>query len=403
MKSITLKPGREKALIRRHPWIFSGAIASVRGEPGLGETVDILDSRGGFLARGAYSPHSQIQARVWGWDADEEVGATFLRARLKEALALRANEQPATGDREDTSFISRSSSAIRLVHAESDQLPGLIVDRYADTLVMQVLSAGPEYWRETLADLLLELTGTVRIYERSDVEVRKLEGLPERVGPVRGDEPPQLEIVENGLKFNVDLHSGHKTGFYLDQRANRRRVRQLAAGKEILDCFSYSGGFALNALAGGATHVTAVDTSSDALTLAEANRVLNNLPAEDITWLEGDVFHVLRKFRDQAKSFDMIVLDPPKFAPSSAQVQQAARGYKDINLLAFKLLRPGGTLVTFSCSGGISAEFFQKVVAGAALDARLHVRVLEQLHQSPDHPIALNFPEGAYLKGLICR
>lgn len=366
----------------------------------MGETVEICDSRGGFLARGAYSPQSQIRARVWGWDVDEEVDVAFFRARLQEAIALRSDGRPMADDQDS---VPRLPSAVRLIHGESDQLPGLVVDRYGDTLVMQASSAGAERWRDTLADLLLELTGTARIYERSDVAVRKLEGLPERVGPIRGGEPPELEIEENGLKFGVDVRAGHKTGFYLDQRFNRARVRELAAGKEVLDCFSYTGGFALNALAGGASHVTALDVSVEALALAEANRVRNNLPAEKITWLEGDVFHVLRKFRDQAGNFDMIILDPPKFAPSAAQVKQASRGYKDINLLAFKLLRPGGTLVTFSCSGGISAELFQKIVAGAALDAGLHIRVLEQLYQSPDHPVALNFPEGAYLKGLICR
>ena len=393
MNKITLKPGREKALLRRHPWVFSGAIAHVEGDPGMGETVGICDSRGKFLACGAYSPQSQIRVRVWGWEADEEVDAAFLRKRLQNAIALRTGWRPETEDQ----------GAVRLIHAESDQLPGLIVDRYNDTLVMQILSAGAERWRDTLADLLLELTGVAHIYERSDVEVRKLEGLPARVGPIRGDEPPELEIEENGLLFKVDLRGGHKTGFYLDQRINRARVRELAAGKEVLDCFSYTGGFALNALAGGAGHVTALDVSADALALAEANCARNNLPAEKITYLEGDVFHALRKFRDQARSFDLIILDPPKFAPSAAQVKQAARGYKDINLLAFKLLRPRGILVTFSCSGGISADLFQKIVAGAALDAGLHFRVLEQLHQSPDHPIALNFPEGAYLKGFVCR
>ncbi len=357
----------------------------------MGETVEVLDHQGRFLARGAYSPQSQIRARVWGWEEDEKVDAAFLARRLEDALAMRADSRWPT-------------TALRLVHAESDRIPGLIVDRYADTLVMQILSAGAEHWRETLADLLLEITAVKRIYERSDVDVRKLEGLAKRVGPLRGNEPPErIQIEENGLKFFVDVRRGHKTGFYLDQHINRGRVQDLAAGREVLDCFSYSGGFALNALAGGAAHVTALDASADALALADENRALNGLPAENVIWQQGDVFQELRKYRDRGRTFDMIVLDPPKFAHTASQAQKAARGYKDINLLAFKLLRPGGILATFSCSGGIGAELFQKIVAGAALDAGIHARMVEQLHQSPDHPIALSFPEGAYLKGFIIR
>ena len=403
MYKIILKPGREKALLRRHPWVFSGAIAEVEGNPGVGKTVDVLDSRGEFLGRGAYSSESQIRVRVWTFDSDVLIDETFFSQRLQTSIA---NRELSIVNSELLITDHRPLFAGRLIHAESDGLPGLIVDRYADTLVMQVLSAGIEYWRETIADLLLDLTGAQRIFERSDMEVRKLEGLPMRIGTMRGEhglEPLRVQIEENGLKFWVDVGQGHKTGFYLDQRFNRARVRALAGGRDILDCFSYSGGFALNALAGGAASVTAVDSSSDALALAEENRILNDLPAEKIEWLEGDVFQVLRAFRDGRRDFDMIILDPPKFAPTASQAQKAARGYKDINLLAFKLLRPGGLLVTFSCSGGISADFFQKIVAGAALDAGMDAQIIERLGQSPDHPVALNFPEGAYLKGLILR
>ncbi|MBC8507068.1 MAG: class I SAM-dependent methyltransferase [Anaerolineales bacterium] len=401
MHTIILKSGREKALLRRHPWIFSGAIAKVEGDPGIGETVAVLDSSGEFLARGAFSPESQIRVRVWTFDPDESVDDDFFRLRLKSALDKRKlsvfRDQSLSTD-------NRQLITCRLIHAESDGLPGLVVDSYVNTLVMQVLSAGVEHWREIIADLLLELTGADRIFERSDVDVRKLEGLPLRIGTVRGElEPERIQIEENGLKFWVDVSKGHKTGFYLDQRNNRARVQEMAAGRDILDCFSYSGGFALSALLGGAASATAVDSSSDALALAEENRILNDLPAEKIEWLEGDVFQVLRKFRDSRRDFDMIILDPPKFAPTSSQAQKAARGYKDINLLAFKLLRPGGILVTFSCSGGISAELFQKIVAGAALDAGVDAQIIEHLEQSPDHPVALNFPEGAYLKGLVIR
>jgi 23S rRNA (cytosine1962-C5)-methyltransferase len=294
-------------------------------------------------------------------------------------------------------------SAVRLVYAESDGLPGLIVDRYGNTLVLQFLSAGAEFHRQTFVELLLELTQAEYVFERSDADVRKIEGLPLRIGPLWGEAQEQLSISENNLRFAVDLATGHKTGFYLDQRENRKWVRAIADGKDVLDCFAYTGGFTVNALAGGAATVTSVDTSQDALDLARENVKLNLLPEERVEWVQADVFQQLRKFRDQARKFDLIVLDPPKFAPTTSQVKKAARGYKDINLLAFKLLRPGGFLFTFSCSGGVSADLFQKIVAGAALDAGISAHIVRHLEQSPDHPVALNFPEGAYLKGLILR
>ncbi|MEW5830104.1 MAG: class I SAM-dependent methyltransferase [Chloroflexota bacterium] len=392
MADLILKPGREKSLLRRHPWIFSGAIARVEGEPGMGETVDVFDSKGGFLARAAYSPHSQIRGRAWTFEPGEAVDADFLRRRVRAAIAQRS-----------TFNVQRSTDALRLVHAESDGLPGLIVDRYAEVLVLQLLSAGSEFWKQTLADILIEETGLQTIYERSDADVRQLEGLPECVGPLRGAITNyQLPITENSLKFLVNLESGHKTGFYLDQRDNRLKVRQMAGGREVLDCFCYTGGFTVNALAGGARSVVSVDASAEALALGRENAALNGMPAERSEWIEGDVFQVLRKFRDAGRAFDMIVLDPPKFAPTAAQAEKAARGYKDINLLAFKLLRPGGVLFTFSCSGGVEAALFQKIVAGAALDAGVEAQIVGSMQQAADHPVALNFPEGAYLKGLIC-
>jgi 23S rRNA (cytosine1962-C5)-methyltransferase len=290
-----------------------------------------------------------------------------------------------------------------LIYAESDNIPGLIVDRYDDMLVMQCLTAGAEYWKETFADLLLEETGLSTIYERSDADVRELEGLESKVGLMRGSilhDP--LTITENNLQFRVNLTSGHKTGFYLDQRKNRFRVRELAKDKDVLDCFCYTGGFTVNALAGGAKSVLSIDSSADALELCKENIVLNNLSLDRHTSLEGDVFQLLRKFRDEARSFDTIILDPPKFAPTAAHAEKATRAYKDINLLAFKLLRAGGLLVTFSCSGGIDAGLFQKIVAGAALDAGVDAQIIEHLSQGADHPISLHFPEGAYLKGLVC-
>jgi 23S rRNA (cytosine1962-C5)-methyltransferase len=394
VESIVLREGREKSVVQRHPWIFSGAVERVNGAPEVGATVDVLGSKGEWLCRSAYSPQSNIRARAWTFEPQEEVDGALIRRRLERALALRRTLVP-VGE----------TDALRLVHGESDGLPGIIVDRYADWLVLQCLTAGADYWKDALVENLVELTGISKVYERSDVDVRRLEGLTERVGTVHGASgalPPELvSIGECGLSFGVDIQHGQKTGFYIDQRRNRQRLGQVAAGRQVLNCFCYTGAFSAYALAGGAESVLSVDSSGDALAAGAANLRLNHLGEEKAEWLEGDVFHVLRKLRDQGRSFDLVVLDPPKFAPTVAQAEQAARGYKDINLLAFKLLRPGGLLFTFSCSGGISAELFQKIVAGAALDAHVDARIVEHLAQGVDHPVALNFPEGTYLKGLV--
>ena len=392
-ESVILTPGRDKSVLHRHPWIYSGAVGQVNGNPQAGDTVEVRNASGDWLGRAAYSPVSQIRARVWTWDSGEEIDEAYFRARIERAIELRrAVISPGETD------------SYRLIHGESDGLPGLVVDRYADWMVLQILSAGIETHRDLLVRLLADLTGVANIYERSDVDVRQLEGLPNRTGVLQGDPPPNpLWIHEHGLTFAVDLATGQKTGFYLDQRANRRRVGELAAGRSVLNCFSYSGGFSLYALQGGAASVLSVDASPEALELARRNLAANALAAESAEWLQGDVFHVLRDLRDRARKFDLIVLDPPKFAPTAAQAEKAARGYKDINLLAFKLLNPGGLLATFSCSGGISADLFQKIVAGAALDAGVNARIIDLLRQGPDHPVALNFPEGAYLKGIICQ
>lgn len=401
--TLHLKPGREKSLLRRHPWIFSGAIQTVDGNPALrqaqdfasGSTVDLLSSDGHFLARASCSPASQIRARVWTF-ADEPVDEEFFRKRIRAAIATRSPLLLGEGS-------GVRSNACRLIYAESDGLPGLIVDRYDDILVLQSLTAGSEYWKDTFADLLLEETGLTTIYERSDADVRELEGLEPKVGLLRGDLSSFVfPITENDLQFKINFQTGHKTGFYLDQRKNRLRVRELAKDRDVLDCFCYTGGFTVNALAGGAKSVVSIDSSSDALELCKENIAINDLPADRHTSIEGDVFQLLRKFRDEARSFDMIILDPPKFAPTSAHAEKAARAYKDINLLAFKLLRHGGILVTFSCSGGVDSALFQKIVAGSALDAGVEAQIVEHLSQGADHPVSLHFPEGAYLKGLVC-
>lgn len=389
-KTLILKPGRDKSVRAGHPWIFSGAVLREEGEPGLGETVLVRASEGEALGWAAYSPHSSIRARMWTRSADAVIGADFFRERMEQALRLRRAAIPA----QDT--------GMRLLHAESDGLPGVVADRYGDVVVMQFLTAGAEAWRETLADLVVDLTGVRTIYERSDVDVRKLEGLPERVGDLRGEAPERVEITESGLRFWVDVRKGQKTGFYLDQRLNRQRVGEWMRGRRVLNCFCYTGAFSVYALARGAEAVLSVDSSAEALAQAQEQVSLNNLESGRAEWVEGDVFQMLRKLRDRGESFDAVILDPPKFAPTAAQAEKAARGYKDINLLGFKLLRPGGVLATFSCSGGIGADLFQKIIAGAAADAGVRASMVGTMTQGPDHPVGLEFPEGAYLKGLLC-
>jgi len=390
LNQLILKAGREKSLKRRHPWVFSGAVAKVRGKPASGETVDVRAASGEFLAVAAYSPESQIVARVWDWN-ERPIDRVYFTERIGRAAAQRR-----------ALFGGVATNAYRLLHGESDGLPGVVADRYGDTVVLQLSSAGAVRWRDTIADALLEATGARRIWERSDAEVRALEGFPPATGPLRGSrEPARIVMGEHGVRFEVDLERGHKTGFYLDQRENRRRLRDLARGRDVLDGFCYTGGFALNAAMGGARSVFGLDSSAEALSLARANAQLNELAGID--WVGGDVFQMLRHLRDGRRQFDLIVLDPPKFAPTAAHAARAARAYKDINLLAFKLLRAGGMLMTFSCSGGVSADLFQKIIASAALDAGVDAQIIEHLGAGPDHPVALSFPEGEYLKGLLCR
>ncbi len=393
MKKIILKDGREKSLLRRHPWIFSGAIGRVEGALADGDTVQIHAAQGAFLAHAAYNSKSQITARVWSWREEQVVNADFFRTKITTSLNARKAlfSAPSRGE------------GMRLIHAESDGLPGLVVDQYGEVLVMQIGSAGAERWRDTCADILQELCNPVCIYERSDSDSRTLEGLPQRNGVLRGSLPESLIIEEHGLRFAVDVAHGQKTGFYLDQRDNRALTGTLAQDKDVLNCFCYSGGFSLYALRGGAKTVLSIDSSEEALQLAQRNVELNKLDGSRAEWQCSDVFIALRKLRDQNRKFDLIILDPPKFAPTAAFAEKAARGYKDIALLGFKLLRPGGLLCTYSCSGGISDDLFQKIIAGAALDAGVDAQIVYKLHAAPDHPVLLSFPEGAYLKGLVLR
>ena len=389
MKVIRLREGRERSLLRRHPWIFDSAVLRGGGDPG--ETVRVEGHDGRFLAWAAFSPASKIRARAWSFEEGDRIDAAFLRQRLGQALILRQR-------------LKEPSEGMRLVHGESDGLPGLVVDRYGDTLVAQFLSAGAEKWKKVLADALLDVTGTQRLYERSDANARGLEGLPEVTGWLRGDGPTELAIAESGWKFGLDIAGGHKTGFYLDQRENRARfaewVRRLGA-QRVLNCYCYTGGFTVAALAGGATELTSIDSSAPALQRARANVALNGLDAAQCEFLDADVNASLRRFGEAGRQFDAIVLDPPKLAPTVAHAERAARAYKDINRLALKLLAAGGVLFTFSCSGGISADLFHKIVASAGTDAGVDGYIADHLGAAPDHPMTLAFPEGEYLKGLV--
>jgi 23S rRNA (cytosine1962-C5)-methyltransferase len=393
MAEIIIKHEREKSLLRHHPWIFSGSVKEIIGSPKLGETVDVISADGRFLAKAAYNPLSQISGRVWTWDQTEEVNPDLLENRLKQAIELRHKMSTLI-----------QSNAMRLVHGESDGLPGLILDQYDEAFVVQFLTAGVEYWKGSLIDCIQRLTNTHLLYERSDVEVRKLEGLPLSTGLLIGDDLINpITITEHGLQIIVDIINGHKTGFYLDQRGNRLFAREISNGRKVLDCFSYTGGFTINSLEGKAQSITLVDSSKTALNYARKNIGINNLSSDNVTFVEQDVFKYLRTLRDKSEYFDLVILDPPKFAPTISQAERAARGYKDINLLALKSLNKGGYLMTFSCSGGVSEDLFQKIVAGAALDAGVDAVIIDRLHQAVDHPVALNFPEGAYLKGFLIQ
>ncbi|MCQ3929530.1 MAG: 23S rRNA (cytosine(1962)-C(5))-methyltransferase RlmI [Chloroflexi bacterium] len=392
-----LNEGVLKSISRRHPWIFSGAIKAVKGNPEDGDILKLVASNDQFLGRGYWNSKSQIQVRVLSWDEEELIDHHFWHKRLLRAIESRP-------------FAKDITKGCRLVNAENDFLPGLVVDRYGEWLVLQALTLGIERRKTLITELLVEMLQPKGVYERSDVDVRKREGLDERSGVLWGETPPStIEIEENGLRLLVDIQHGHKTGFYLDQQVNRAMLAEWIAHQSnrtemtVLNTFSYTGAFSIAARAAGAGRAISLDSSADALEIAKENYRLNGLVVDEADFVEGDVFAVLRQYREQGQKFDVIILDPPKFAQSAKQVERAARGYKDINLLAFQLLNPGGWLWTFSCSNAIHPDLFQKIVFGALEDSKREAQIVQHLHAAPDHPIALTFPEGEYLKGLVCR
>ncbi|WP_172566968.1 class I SAM-dependent methyltransferase [Vibrio fluvialis] len=392
--AIYLVKGREKSLRRKHPWVFSRGISKIEGEPGLGDTVDVYTHEGQWLAKAAYSPHSQIRARVWSFEK-EAIDTAFFVKRIQQAQLLRDD------------LIERDGlTGYRLIAAESDGLPGITIDKYQDFLVCQLLSAGAESQKDALVEALKQCFPTCSIYERSDVAVRKKEGLEERVGVLHGELPPKSVVIEeNGVKISVDIVGGHKTGFYLDQRDSRFQSMKYVKNKDVLNCFSYTGGFGLYALKGGAKRVINADVSQPALDTAKFNAELNefDISKKRAVFLNADVFKLLREYRDQGTKFDVVIMDPPKFAESKAQLNGACRGYKDINMLAMQILNPGGTLLTYSCSGLMDQVLFQKIIADAALDAGRDVKFIERFEQAADHPTDTAYPEGYYLKGFACK
>ncbi len=390
--TVALKPGRERSLLRRHPWVFSGAIGQVSKEPKPGETVCVRTAEGAFLGWGAYSPVSQIRVRMWSFDEGDEISEEWIIHQVQNAVLHR-----------ESMHLTENDNSRRLIHSESDFLPGVIADQFGSTVVVQILTAGAEHWRNTIFAALHECTKCTCVIEKSDTEARTQEGLISREEIVIGNESGSMvDIIENGIHYHVQILGGQKTGFYLDQRANRLLIQEFSMGKRVLDCFSFQGGFALNAIKAGAISVVAVDSSENALKAIKTNVEDNKLNSGAITLVEANAFEYLRRLRDHKEIYDLIVLDPPKLAATQSKVERALRAYKDINLSACKLLAPGGILFTFSCSGGVSAELFQSVVAGAALDAGRDLQFIHSMRQGPDHPILSTFPESEYLKGLVC-
>ncbi len=396
MIDLILKKGKERSLLRRHPWVYDTAVQKLSGKPANGETVCVRNADKRFLAWAAYSEASTLRARCWSFDENEMINRDWIAAKIEKALAARAH-------------LFERTSAVRVIFGEADQLPGLVVDRYGDWFVTQFQAAGVEAWREDIADILMQQPGIKGIFDRSDAATRHREGLTERVETLRGQEPPQeIEVIEDGVRYGVDVRKGHKTGFYIDQRESRLLAQRLAAefkrrhgrGMRALNCFCYTGGFSLALLAGGAAEVVSVDSSEEALAMAARNAARNGFNDERAQWVQADVFEYLRRAREAGETFDLVILDPPKFASSHRHIDRAARAYKDINLNGLRLVAPGGDLLTFSCSGAMDVDLFQKVIAGAVIDSKREAWMVARLGAGCDHPLMMTCPEGEYLKGL---
>jgi 23S rRNA (cytosine1962-C5)-methyltransferase len=392
MINILLKKGKEKAAILHHPWIFSGAIDKIKGEPANGEVIKVLSASQEFLAYGYYNAQSRVAIRLMEWEEDVQIDKAWYQKKIKEAIASRAH------------VLTSETNTCRLVFSEADYLPGLIIDKYADFLSLQILSAGMENAKAELIEILREELNPVGIFDKSDASARTHENLDPAQGLLWGENPPEfIEVIENGIKYHINIAEGQKSGFYCDQRDNRQILADYTKGKSVLDCFCYSGGFTLNSLKQGATHVTSVDSSALAVETLQHNLGLNGFSSDQQTSIQSDVNKQLRVFKEEGKLFDVIVLDPPKYAPSRSAVDRAARAYKDLNRLGMLLMERGGILATFSCSGAVDMDTFKQIIAWAALDAGKEVQILKQFHQPEDHPIGLSFPEGEYLKGLLLR
>ena len=396
MTNLILKKGKERSLLRRHPWVYDTAVQKLTGKAVSGDTVRVCSYDGRFLAWAAYSKDSTLRARCWSFDESEQIDALWIEKKIKKALIARQ------------SLFARTS-AVRVIFGEADQLPGLVVDRYGDWFVTQFQAAGVEAFRDVIADVLMSVPGIKGIFDRSDAATRHREGLAERVELLRGQEPPQeIEVVEDGVRYGVDVRKGHKTGFYIDQRENRFLAQRLARefkartgrGMRALNCFCYTGGFSLALLAGGADEVISVDSSAEALAMAARNAARNGFDDSKAKWVQADVFEYLRKAREAGETFDLVILDPPKFASSHRHIDRAARAYKDINLNGLRLVTPGGDLLTFSCSGAMDVDLFQKVIAGAVIDSKREAWMIARLGAGADHPLMMTCPEGEYLKGL---
>ncbi|HUH34097.1 MAG TPA: class I SAM-dependent rRNA methyltransferase [Daejeonella sp.] len=394
MHVVRLKKGKEKAVKQLHPWIFSGAVEQVKGKPENGEIVTVTDNQGEFLAYGFYNDQSRVAVRLLEWNQQTEVNEDWWRLRIRKAVQAR----------EDL-MLNGDTNTYRLIFSEADFLPGLIVDRFADYLSVQILTSGIERNKVVILDELQQLLDPLGIFDRSDASARSHEGMEASSGGIlSGVEPPEFVTVkENGVLYDVNISSGQKSGFYCDQRVNRKLVADHSAGKRVLDCFSYSGGFSLNAFKQNASEVTSVDSSALALETLKRNIEINKFQNATHRLFQSDVNKQLRAFRESGEKFDVIILDPPKYAPSRSAVSKASRAYKDLNRQAMLLLEQGGLLATFSCSGAIDIASFKQILAWAALDAGKEVQFIHQFSQPEDHPVRSSFPEGEYLKGLLCR